>query len=178
VGREDYHAQRLCEVQEVGRRSRTRPANAYEALAAAYLAKGDKPKATEQLAAYSRTGGRDPDTIKHLATLLEEAGKPKEAAAALQRLNYIVPQDPDLHKRLGGLLIAQSDYNGAIREFAAVLASKPLDQAGAHYDLGRAYFGAGKKAEALDQIEASLEVAPNFKPAQKLLLMLSTESKN
>jgi len=154
------------------------PANPYVALSTAYLAKGDKPKAIEQLAAYSRIGGRDPDTIKQLATLLEEAGKPKEAAAALERLNFIVPQDPDLHKRLGALLIAQSDYNGAIREFAAVLATKPLDQAGAHYDLGRAYFGAGKKAEALDQIEASLEAAPNFKPAQKLLLKLSTDSKN
>ncbi len=59
-----------------------------------------------------------------------------------------------------------------------MLATKPLDQAGAHYDLGRAYYGAGKNAEALDQIEASLEAAPNFKPAQKLLLKLSPESKN
>jgi tetratricopeptide (TPR) repeat protein len=154
------------------------PPNAYKALADAYIATGDKPKATEQLAAYSRIGGRDPDTIKQLATLLEEAGKNKEAAAALERLNYIVPQDQDLHKRLGGLLISQSDYNGAIREFAAVLAAKPLDQAGAHYDLGRAFYGAGKNAEALEQVEASLEAAPSFKPAQKLLLKLSTEPKN
>ena len=154
------------------------PPNAYVALSTAYLAKGDKANATEQLAAYSRTGGRNPDTIKQLATLLEEAGKPKEAAAALERLNFIVPQDQELHKRLGALLITQSDYNGAIREFAAVLAGNPLDQAGAHYDLGRAYFGAGKTTEARDQIEASLEAAPSFKPAQKLLLKLSTESKN
>jgi cellulose synthase operon protein C len=154
------------------------PPNAYVALAEAYIAKGDKAKATEQLAAYSRVGGRDPETIKHLATLLEEGGKPKEAAKALDRLLFIVPQDPELHKRLGGLLVSQSDYNGAIREFAAVLAAKPLDQAGAHYDLGRAYFGAGKTAEAREQIEDSLEAAPSFKPAQKLLLQLSTESKN
>jgi tetratricopeptide (TPR) repeat protein len=154
------------------------PPNAYVALSTAYLAKGEKAKAIEQLAVYSRTGGREPDTIKQLATLLEEAGKPKEAAAALQRLNFIVPQDPELHKRLGGLLISQSDYNGAIREFAAVLAGKPLDQATAHYDLGRAYDGAGNKAKALEEIEASLEAAPNFKPAQKLLLKLSTEPKN
>ncbi len=154
------------------------PPNAYVALAKAYLATNEKAKAIDQLAAYSRIGGRDPDTIKQLATLLEEANRPKEAAAALQRLNFITPQDPDLHKRLGGLLISQSDYNGAIREFTAVLATKPLDQAGAHYDLGRAYYGAGKNAEALDQIEASLEAAPNFKPAQKLLLKLSPESKN
>jgi tetratricopeptide (TPR) repeat protein len=177
-------AKKWDEVLELGPKVRdmypeyVEPPNAYAALSAAYLAKGDKAKAIEQLAAYSRIGGRDPATIKQLATLLEEAGRNKEAAAALERLNYIVPQDADLHKRLGGLLISQSDYNGAIREFTAVLATKPLDQAGAHYDLGRALAGAGKKAEALDQIEASLEAAPNFKPAQKLLLKLSTESKN
>jgi tetratricopeptide (TPR) repeat protein len=177
-------AKKWDEVIELGNKLRdmypeyVEPANAYEALSSAYLAKGDKAKATEQLAAYSRVGGRDPGSIKQLATLLEEAGKPREAAAALKRLNFIAPQDPDLHKRLGRLLIAESDYNGAIREFAAVLATKPLDQAGAHYDLGRAYFGAGKKKEALDQIEASLEAAPTFKPAQKLLLQLSTEPKN
>jgi tetratricopeptide (TPR) repeat protein len=152
-------------------------ANVYAALAKAYVAKGDKAHAIEELAIYSRVGGRDPDTVKQLASLLEEAGKPKEAIAALERLNYIVPQDQDLHKKLGGLLLAQSDPNGAIREFSAVLASKPLDQAGAHYDLGRALLDAGKTAQARDEIEAALEAAPTFKPAQKLLLKLSTEPK-
>jgi tetratricopeptide (TPR) repeat protein len=152
-------------------------ANVYAALAKAYLAKGDKAHAIEELAIYSRVGGRDPDTVKQLAGLLEEAGKPKDAIAALERLNYIAPQDQDLHKRLGGLLLAQSDANGAIREFAAVVASKPLDQAGAHYDLGRALLEAGKTAQARDEIEAALEAAPTFKPAQKLLLKLSTEPK-
>jgi hypothetical protein len=59
-----------------------------------------------------------------------------------------------------------------------VLAAKPLDLAGAHYDLGRTLFAAGKPDAAREQIEASLEIAPNFKPAQKLLLKLSSEPKN
>jgi Flp pilus assembly protein TadD len=109
---------------------------------------------------------------------LDEAGKPQDAAKALTRLLYIVPQDQEVHKRLGALLLAQSDYTGSIREFSAVLASKPDDQAGAHYDLGRAYFGAGKTAQAREEILASLEAAPDFKPAQRLLLKLSAESKN
>jgi thioredoxin-like negative regulator of GroEL len=153
-------------------------ANVYAALSKLYLAKGDKAHAIEELSRYSHIGGRDPDTVKQLASLLEEAGKPKEAIQALERLNYIVPQDQDLHKKLGGLMLAQSDANGAIREFSAVLAAKPADQAGAHYDLGRAFMEAGKTSQARDEIEAALEAAPNFKPAQKLLLKLSTESKN
>jgi cellulose synthase operon protein C len=150
----------------------------YTTLAEAYMAKGDKPHALEEFAMYSRVGGRDPESIKKLATLLDESGKPKDAAKALTRLLYIVPNDQDVHKRLGSLLYSQSDYTGSIREFSAVLAAKPLDQAGAHYDLGRALLGAGKTAQAREEVEASLEAAPDFKPAQKLLLKLSSESKN
>jgi cellulose synthase operon protein C len=150
----------------------------YTTLADAYIAKGDKSHALEELAMYSRVGGRDPESIKKLATLLDESGKPKDAAKALTRLLYIVPNDQEVHKRLGSLLFSQSDYTGSIREFSAVLAAKPLDQAGAHYDLGRALLGAGKTAQAREEVEASLEAAPDFKPAQKLLLKLSSESKN
>ncbi len=152
--------------------------NVYDVLAESYVAKDDNAHAIEELAMYSRIGGRDPDTIKHLAALLEKSGNNKDAAKALERLNYIVPQDQAVHKSLGALLMLQSDYNGAIREYAAVLAAKPLDQAGAHYDLGRAYFAAGKTDQAREQIESSLEAAPTFKPALKLLLKLSPESKN
>ncbi len=147
--------------------------NVYVALADAYTAKNDPAAALTQLEKYSREGGRDPDTIKRLATMLEAANRPKDAAAALERLNFIAPQDADLHKRLGALLLGQSNASGAIREFAAVVATKPLDQAGAHYDLARAYHAAKQNAKAREEVETALEAAPNFKPAQKLLLQLS-----
>ena len=150
--------------------------NVYAALSDAYLAKGDKPAALDQLERYSHIGGRDPATIKKLAAMMEEANRPKDAAAALERLNYIAPIDADLHKRLGGLLLAQNDNPGAIREFEAVVALKPLDQAGAHYDLARAYAAAKETDKARQQVELSLEAAPTFKPAQKLLLQLSPET--
>ncbi len=147
--------------------------NVYVSLADAYVAKGDAAAALTQLEKYSREGGRDPDTIKRLATMLEAANRPKEAAAALERLNYIAPQDADLHKRLGALLLAQNNASGAIREFAAVVATRPLDQAGAHYDLARAYHAGKQNAKAREEVETALEAAPSFKPAQKLLLQLS-----
>src|SRR5947209_3889685 len=43
--------------------------NVYDFLAQAYVAKGDKAKAMEQLSAYSKIGGRDPATLKQLASL-------------------------------------------------------------------------------------------------------------
>jgi hypothetical protein len=75
--------------------------NVYQFLADAYVAKGDKKAAIAELERYAKVGGRSPDTLKQLATLLEEAGNRKEAAEVLDRLNYIQPIDEDLHRRLG-----------------------------------------------------------------------------
>ena len=139
----------------------------------AYLAKGDKASARAQLEKYSAIGGRSPLLIKRLATLEEEAGDPKKAAATLDRLNYIYPEDEELHKRLGDLLLAQKNVQGAIREYHAVVAQKPLDQAAAHYQLAKALQTANRTDEARDEVLMSLEAAPGFKPAQKLLLEIS-----
>ncbi len=81
----------------------------YESLSKLYLDKGDKASAIAQLESYSKVGGRNPETIKKLATLEEEAGRKKEAMLALQRLLWIDPMDQDLLTRLGGLEMANSD---------------------------------------------------------------------
>jgi len=52
-------------------------------LAEAYLAKSDKAAARKELETYSKCGGRSSYWIKKLATLQEEAGEPKKAAASL-----------------------------------------------------------------------------------------------
>ncbi len=150
--------------------------NVYVILADAYMAKGDKAAAMDQLQRYSRIGGRDPATIKRLGAMLEAANRPKEAAAALARLNFIAPLDQDLHRHLGALYLTTGNPSGAIREFAAVAAAKPDDQAGAHYDLARAYHAAKQDDKAREQVETALEAAPSFKPAQKLLLELSPDN--
>ncbi len=105
-------------------------ASVYELMADANRAKGDAKAETAALTAYEHEGGQDPGMLKRLATLEEAAGQPAEAAATLQRINYIYPvKDEELHRRLGDLLYAQKQYDGAIREYTAVVASKPLDMA-------------------------------------------------
>jgi len=149
--------------------------NVYEFLSQAYLAKGDKPKAMEQLELYSNNGGRNPDTLKQLATLQIEAGKKKEAAATLERLNLIYLRDEEAHRKLGDLYMDLQNPARAVREFGAVLASKPVDVAGAHYELARALAAAHRPDEARDEVVSALEAAPGFKPAQKLLLELNVK---
>jgi tetratricopeptide (TPR) repeat protein len=81
--------------------------------------------------------------------------------------------DEAAHRSLGSLWLVQNNPKGAIREFQAVLAKNPLDQAQAHFDLARAYQADHKPDKANDECLAALEAAPGFRPAQKLLLELS-----
>jgi tetratricopeptide (TPR) repeat protein len=145
-------------------------ANAYEIVADAQLAKGNKQLAADALKLYELLGGENPKTLEKLASLEEELGHTKEAAATLDHLNFIYPEDEDLHRKLGTLWLAQGNNAGAVREYQAVLAMKPLDMASAEFDLARAYMAEGDKAKAEESVLASLEAAPGFKPAQKLLL--------
>jgi tetratricopeptide (TPR) repeat protein len=147
--------------------------SAYEFLSDAYLAKGDKAHAITELARYSEVGGRSPALLKQLATLLEEANRKKEAAAVLARLNFIYPQDEELHRRLGDLYLSEGKADSAAVEFRAAVAMKPVDTATARYNLARAYRTAGKNGEAKEELLLSLEAAPGFRPAQKMLLELS-----
>ena len=66
----------------------------------------------------------------------------------------------------------KTTYAGAIREYSAVLALNPLDKASAQYNLARAYFAAGQRDKASEHVLAALEIAPSYRPAQKLLLQL------
>jgi tetratricopeptide (TPR) repeat protein len=145
----------------------------YEALAKAYLARGEKGATIDQLEVYVHAGGRDPDSIMLLAKELTAAGNPKEAAAILERLNYIYPMRGDQHQLLGELWLDEDNASGAIREFQALLAAKPIDLAQAHYDLARAFNLNHQPDEARSELIDAMEIAPGFRPAQKLLLQLS-----
>jgi len=152
-------------------------ANAYEFIADADLAKDDKKSAATILTGYEKMGGRNPGALKQLASLETDLGEPKEAAATLDRINYIYPVNEDLHRQLGDLWFAQNNYKGAIREYGAVVAMHPLDKASAQFSLAQAYFADGQKDQAETNVLAALEAAPDFRPAQKLLLQIEDSEK-
>ncbi len=147
--------------------------NLYVVIAGAHLAKGDKKSAAAELERYARAGGKDPEPLKQLAALYEELNQPDQAIRALTRVNYIYPKDEALHRRLGALLLAKSDAAGAIRQFQALVAMQPLDQASSRYNLATAYRLGNRREEAREQVLLALEAAPGYRPAQKLLLELS-----
>jgi cellulose synthase operon protein C len=148
-------------------------ANVYELMADAYKARGDSKSEAAMLSAYEHAGGEMPDVLQRLATLEQSAGRLAEAAGTLERVNYIYPvKNENLHRQLGDLFYAQKQYDGAIREYAALVACNPVDKAGAQFHLAQAYYAAGQRDKAEDSVLSSLEAAPGYRPAQQLLLEL------
>jgi cellulose synthase operon protein C len=145
----------------------------YELVSQAYIAKGDKANAIRQLEKYRDAGGTNVTSLKQLAALEEDSAQLQQAEITLRKLNYIFPEDQEIHRRMGDLLLKAGDTNGAIREYKALLELKPADSAESHYQLAKAFSAAHRINEAKDQVLLALEAAPNYKPAQQLLLQLN-----
>jgi predicted Zn-dependent protease len=149
------------------------PDSEYELTAEYYLAQGKKMQALQQLEKYRDKGGTSVASLKKLAQLEQESGNIKQAEDTLAELNYIYPEEEQIHRTLGTLFLASGDANHAVREFSAVLNLRPSDVAESHYDLAKALQAAHRTNEAKDQVVLALEAAPGFKPAQQLLLQLN-----
>ena len=145
----------------------------YVILAEAYETKGERAKATLELQAYFERGGRDPEQLEKLADWHKEAGDSEKAMAALDEILYVWPADEDLHVKLGDLLFEAGRGKEALREYQAAVAMEPLDKAAAHYRLAKAYHTLKDSERARRHVLMSLEAAPSYRPAQKLLLELT-----
>ena len=146
------------------------PANPYVVLATAHDELGDKVAAAKYLKDYQARGGKNPHYIRKLAQWLDDLGRRAEAIEALKGLIYVTPGEPELHVQLGEWLIEENRPAEAVREFRTHLLSKPLDLAGAHFNLARAYHMMGNAENTRKHLLSALEAAPSYRPAQKLLL--------
>lgn len=144
--------------------------NAYEPLAEAYLKKGDKAAATDVLKKYLSWSETAFPSYMKLGELLQESGDKAGAAKALEGAMYVRPMDLQGHAKLGTLLLDLKQYSGAAREYETMLALKTPDRATAYYFLAQSYLGQGRKADARKAVLASLDIAPTYEPAGKLLV--------
>lgn len=150
--------------------------SAYETLAEAYVAKGDKVAARKELERYADVGGRNPATLVQLAKYQAEAGDKARAVATIERLNLIDLRAEEPHLLCGEYALESGKADIAVREFRAAQAVNKTDPASRHYDVARALYAANRIKEAKDELFLALEAAPGYKPAQKLLLELEAKS--
>jgi len=155
----------------------TSEGSAYEVLAAAEEGLNNPAGAIAALTAWRKAGGWDPAGLRKLGALLLVAHREADAAEVLAAVNYADPLTVDGHDQLGSLLLAQNKGADALREYQVLLALQPLDTAAANYGLARAYRMTGDAAEARRRLLEALDTAPNYRPAQKLLLEMTGDRK-
>lgn len=146
------------------------PDSPYLALAKAEEELGNREAAISALQNYWRQGGYVPASLKQLAAWLNDQGHPSEALAVYKSVNLVDPLDQELHGVFGDLLLAEGRPEEALREFIVALDLNPHDKATAHFRLAKAHYALGSKAETQAQLLLALDVAPNYRPAQRLLL--------
>jgi tetratricopeptide (TPR) repeat protein len=130
-------------------------------------------EAVATLESYWSLGGHDAGALKGLARRLDERGRRADAIDVLDDLLGVVPLDSELHVELGDWLMAEERAPEALREYRAVLALNPHDQAGAHYRLATAYRQLEDAAKTREHLLYALEIAPHYREAQQLLLEIA-----
>ena len=141
-------------------------------LAHVYLARGEWQKAADALSAIVLHNEGEFSAAVELSKVYEKLGDRARAADALERAMYINPFDIAQHQHLADLLAASGDKAKVVRERRAVVALAPVDKADALYRLALAWHELGNAREARTSVLRALEEAPNFVPAQELLLTI------
>jgi tetratricopeptide (TPR) repeat protein len=148
------------------------PDSPYLVLARAHEELGERQQAITALERFWRRGGYDPAALKQLAGWLYEENRTADAIDALQSVNLVDPLDQELHGALGDMLLGAGRAEEALNEYSVALALDPHDQATANYRMATAYHELGNLERSEDFLLKALDVAPNFRPAQRLLLDL------
>ncbi len=170
-GREDEAARRFEEAKAMFPEY-TAGESAYWHLARLALERGDTTAAIAELLPIVDSNETQYDAHLLLAELLERKRDIAGAARVLELAMYISPGTAAAHERLAAMYATLDDWPKAVRERRAVVALAPADRAEALYQLALALHRSGDDAGARRAVLRSLETAPNFERAQKLLLEL------
>jgi cellulose synthase operon protein C len=152
--------------------------NPYQQIAEISVERKDVPRAIEAYESLMKHDFDNVEVARELVKVFREAKitDPARLQPVYERIAAVDPFDGEAHSALGRLAMQRSDWPTAVGAFRAVVALKPVDQAGSYTDLAESYLKNGNRAEARKQVLAALEIAPSYQRAQDLLLTIA-ESK-
>jgi tetratricopeptide (TPR) repeat protein len=146
------------------------PRNAYEGLAAVHRARNETDALIDVLTRYLDRAEHEVDAALELAELHDARGTTEAAIAMWERTLHVAPYEADVRERLAAAHVAAGQFADAVPHRRAVLALEPADRAGAYYRLAQSLYRSDQLAEAKRAVLQSLESAPDFRDAQRLLL--------
>lgn len=149
------------------------PDSPYIALGRAYTRLEDEDNEFRTLEAFWQKGGYAPRALMALADDYEQRG---DHASALRVLNDVIWADPfmqEVHLELGDLYLQQNQPQLALREYEVLLALDPIDKASANLKIAEAYLAMNDDEKTMEYLMTALDIAPQYRPAQQLLLELT-----
>ncbi|MBT5485311.1 MAG: tetratricopeptide repeat protein [Gammaproteobacteria bacterium] len=148
----------------------------YIVMARAYEKLDNKEEEFQALQTFWQKGGYLPAALLSLADYYLERKMNSEAEAVLMDTSYADPFIEDLHVKLGDLYMDTQRPAKALEEFEVLLALDPLDKASANYRIANAYNALDNDEKTMEYLMTALDIAPQFRPAQQLLLEMSRTS--
>jgi tetratricopeptide (TPR) repeat protein len=148
------------------------PQSAHEILATAYVKQGETDSARDELESLA---SRDGSALTAYSKLMDiaEAGQDWETVAKnAQRYLAVNPLVAEPYRRAARAAEELDDVPTAIDSYRALSQLDDTDPAGVHFRLAKLLEREDEDDEALRQVLMSLEEAPRFRDAQRLLIEL------
>ncbi|NND73204.1 MAG: tetratricopeptide repeat protein [Rhodothermales bacterium] len=145
--------------------------NAYEGLASIFRSRNDTEGLTDILERFLAVSDYGVDAAIELTQLYLDKRDTLRAATTLRRTVDVDPYNVESRRLLGDLYLSVGMVDKATGERRAVVALGPIDLARAYYELADVLFLSGDFFAAKRAVLQSLEIAPGFRDAQRLLLM-------
>jgi tetratricopeptide (TPR) repeat protein len=145
----------------------------YIAMARAYARLEDKENEFKTLETFWQRGGYAPRALLTLADRYLEREQQNEAREVLRDVLWSNPFSEDVHAKLGDVYLAQANPQQALDEYLVLLALDPLDKADANLKIATAYKALNDLEKTMEYLMTALDIAPQYRPAQMLLLEMS-----
>ena len=146
------------------------PGNPYQGLAAVYRERGERAKLIAILEQYLAVSEYGVEEARELGELYAEDGDTERALVYLARSLTVEPYDVPTLDRLAELYDAKGRHAQAVEARRAILALSPVDKANAYFELAQSLYNNNEITAAKRAVLQSLELAPGYREAQKLLL--------
>jgi len=144
--------------------------NPYQGLAALYRAQGEQLKLVHILERFLSVSAFGAAEARELGTYFAERGGIEKAEYYYTRSFQVEPYDITARMRLAELYKAHSVFNREAEQRSIIVDLQPLDRAKALYNLALSLYNNKQIPEAKAEVLKSLEIAPGYRDAQKLLL--------
>ena len=142
----------------------------YHGLAAVYRATADTARLIDTLEDFLEIAEHGAPEMRELAALYQKADNTAQAIRFFERSLDVDPYDLPTHDALAELYTDLDRHGQAVRARRAILGLNPVDRAEAYFKLAESLYANRQIDDAKRAVLQSLELAPGFRDAQRLLL--------